>query len=88
MQDIANDIARIADSTNKKVMVLPGWLIRLASPLDSFFKEMVEMLKFWNADYTVDDSDFCKVFNVEPTPYDKALEEYVQFYRSLQEKKA
>ena len=64
-------------------MVIPGWVVHMATTLDSFFKEMIEMLKFWNQDYTVDDSDFCKVFDVKPTPYNQALQEYVQFYHSL-----
>jgi hypothetical protein len=84
-QEVANDIANIASSSNKKpkMLVLPGWAVRTIGLFDSFMKEVVEMLPNWQLDYTVDDSDFCRVFEVEPTPYDVALKEYVDFYKGV-----
>jgi hypothetical protein len=87
VEEIAKDIGRIAGSTNTIPVVLPKWSVRLASPFIPFFKEMIEMMNFWDEDYTVDDSDFCKLLDVKPTPYEKALEEQVRFYQSLQLKK-
>ena len=80
---MANDLADIVSSKNNKVMVLPGWAVRMMAVVDSFMKEMVEMLPIWKDDYTVDDSEFCKVFNVQPTPYDVALKDYVEFYKGV-----
>ncbi|KAL3905965.1 MAG: hypothetical protein SGILL_009466, partial [Bacillariaceae sp.] len=83
LQDLANDVAEITYSEKRKVLVIPGWAVRVTGFVDSFMKEMVEMLPIWREDYTVDDSDFCKVFNVQPTPYDVALKEYVDFYKEI-----
>jgi hypothetical protein len=82
VQTIADDIAKLADSKNGRVRVLPMWLVRFASLFDSFLKEMIEMMPFWSEDYTIDDSDFCKVFDVRPTSYEEALREHVEFYQS------
>jgi hypothetical protein len=42
---------------------------------------MKEMVIFWNEDYVNDDSEFMQVFNVNPTPYEQALDAYIQFYK-------
>jgi nucleoside-diphosphate-sugar epimerase len=83
IQAIANDIGRLADSTNCKVTVYPGWIVRIGSVFDSFLKEMIEMLPIWTKDYKVDDSEFCTTFNVEPTPYEEALLEYIDFFKAV-----
>lgn len=83
LNQIATDIARLADSKNSKVTVYPGWSVRLLSPFMGFMWEMIEMLPFWSNDYSVDDSGFCKTFGVEPTPYEEALTSYIEFYKSL-----
>jgi nucleoside-diphosphate-sugar epimerase len=82
IQDIANDIARLAGSSNKKVTVYPGWIVRIVSLFDTFLREMIEMLPFWSNDYTIDDSEFCDTFNVQPTPYEEALQANVDFFRA------
>lgn len=84
IQDVADDVARLSGSKNSKVSAYPGWSIRLLSPFISFMSEMVEMLPFWSQDYSVDDSDFCTTFGVQPTPYEQALQEYIEFYKGLQ----
>lgn len=83
LQQIASDIGRLSASTNTKVTVYPGWSVRLLSPFVGFMWEMIEMLPFWSSDYTVDDSDFKKTFEVEATLYEEALKEYIEFYKSL-----
>jgi len=72
LSQIAKDIASMANSSNSKVTAYPAWSIRLLSPFVGFMKEMVEMLPVWTNDYTVDDSDFCKTFGVQATPYEEA----------------
>ena len=83
LDQIAADIARLASAKNSKVTAYPGWSVRLLSPFMGFMWEMVEMLPFWSKDYTVDDSDFCKTFGVQATPYEEALTSYIDFYKSL-----
>jgi hypothetical protein len=53
----------------------------LLSPFVRFLGEMKEMVIFWNEDYVNDDSEFMQVFNVNPTPYEQALDAYIQFYK-------
>jgi nucleoside-diphosphate-sugar epimerase len=81
LQDIARDIGRLSGSENSKVTVYPGWSIKLLSPFVGFMKEMVDMLPFWSKDYTIDDSEFCKTFAVSATPYEEALQAYIDFYK-------
>ncbi|KAG7353214.1 hypothetical protein IV203_009263 [Nitzschia inconspicua] len=72
-QEIPNDIARIASiHKTPKILIMHGWIIRTMGLVDSFIKEMVEMLPIWQQDYTADDSE---VFGVEPTTSDVALKE-------------
>jgi nucleoside-diphosphate-sugar epimerase len=89
-QQVANDIAAIAYQETTKVdgvvpaidipapkvsmTVMTTWMVYLFSPFMSFMGEMIEMLDFFRKDYTVDDSDFCETFNVQPTPYDEVLD--------------
>jgi nucleoside-diphosphate-sugar epimerase len=82
LNDIAADIARLNGSTVKKVQVYPGWSVRLLSPFVGFMREMIEMLPFWQNNYTVDDSAFCKTFDVVATPYEEALKVYIDYYKS------
>lgn len=83
LSQIAHDIGRLAGSTNTTVTAYPGWSVRLLSPFMGFMWEMVEMLPFWTEDYSVNDSDFCKIFGAEATPYEDALKEYIQFYQEI-----
>ena len=91
MRQIAADIAVAAKApAPPKMQVLGKWMVYLLSPFMGFMSEMKEMLPLWVKDYQVDDSDFCKTFGMEATPYEQALNEYVQFYQQqskLQEKK-
>lgn len=87
VQQIATDVARLADSKNSRVTVFSGWSVRLLSVFMDFMGEMIEMLPFWTTAYTVDDSDFCKTFDVQATPYEDALQAYISFYHSIHDKK-
>ena len=82
MREISVDIAQYGKTKKAKMLVFPGWAVRLLSPFDSFMGEIVEMLPFWKKDYIIDDSAFCKTFNVTPTPYEEALKTYIEFYKS------
>jgi nucleoside-diphosphate-sugar epimerase len=81
LRQIAADIAKQAGKPTPKMQVLSGWMLTLLSPFVGFLGEMKEMLIFWNEDYVIDDSEFMQVFNVKPTPYEQALDAYIQFYK-------
>jgi hypothetical protein len=92
MREIAGDINAIANGnleagTRTKVLCLPHFLMSVMSLALPMMKEIHEMRSIWKADYTVDDSDFCKTFGVEATPYKEALRDYVEFYQSSQQMK-
>jgi nucleoside-diphosphate-sugar epimerase len=96
LQEIANDIAAkiaaadktttLKATTTKPVsfMVLSKWMMILMSPFMGFMGEMIEMLPFWTAAYTVDDSAFVSTFGMQATPYDEALQSLVDFYLQKQ----
>jgi nucleoside-diphosphate-sugar epimerase len=86
MQEIGNEIATLAERPSPvKFKVLGKPMVYMLSPFMSFMWEMIEMLPFWTKDYKVDDSDFCKTFDVEATPSDEALKFLVEFF--LEKKK-
>jgi nucleoside-diphosphate-sugar epimerase len=93
IQEIANDIAvkvAAADTTTTTTTkpvsfsVLSKWMLILLSPFVGFLGEILEMLPFWTAPYTVDDSEFASTFGVQATPYDSALQSLVDFYLQKQ----
>lgn len=88
LSEIAKDMSKLCgpNTTNSKVTAYPGWSVRLLSPFVGFMWEMVEMLPFWSNDYTVDDSDFIQTFGVQATPYEEALQAYIDFYKGMAEK--
>jgi hypothetical protein len=47
-----------------KPFVAPGWLLRLIGLFSRTTRGMVEMLAQWQAPYLVDDSDYCRRFDV------------------------
>jgi len=82
MQEIANDIARLAGKQSKSCYVLGPKLIAFLGYFIGFMGEVKEMLHIWTKDYQVDDTEFQEVFNVSPTPYEDALKAYVEFYQT------
>ncbi|CAJ1969710.1 unnamed protein product [Cylindrotheca closterium] len=90
MTEIAADIAQFAGAgasdklikKAKKVQVLGPTIVKILGFFMSFMREMKDMMPIWLNDYSVDDSDFCKTFGVEATPYDEALQGYITFYKS------
>ena len=84
MRQIADQLNGLLESPVKGVSVLPTFMVYALSPFMGFMKELKEMLPFWTKDYSVDDSDFCKTFNIAATPSKEALQEYVEFYKSIQ----
>jgi nucleoside-diphosphate-sugar epimerase len=96
VQEIANDIAvkvAAADNTTTTTtttikpvsfMKLNKWMLILMSPFMGFASEMIEMLPFWTAAYTVDDSAFVSTFGMQATPYHQALQSLVDFYLEKQ----
>ena len=87
MSEIANDVARLskgAKSPGIKVQTFPGWSVKMLSPFVGFLREMVEMLPYWSKDYSVVEdkqNEFCTTFNVKSTPYEHALQSYIDFYK-------
>jgi nucleoside-diphosphate-sugar epimerase len=80
---IAQDVARLEGGNKKsKVTVYAAWSVKLLGLFIGDLKNMVEMLPIWVNDYSVDDSDFRKTFDMEPTPYEEALKDYISFYKT------
>jgi nucleoside-diphosphate-sugar epimerase len=50
-----------------RVLVAPGWLLRLAGLFSRPMNGLVEMLPQWESPYLVDDASFRQRFGVEPT---------------------
>jgi nucleoside-diphosphate-sugar epimerase len=86
LTEIANLIAEKAEMPQPKLSVLPKFMIYLLSPFMGFMYEIIEMLPIWLNDYKIDDSAFIETFDEQATPQDKALEEYVAFYKQLESK--
>ena len=81
MRQIAADIAKQAGKPTPKLQVITGWMVTMLSLFVGFMGEMKEMLIIWNEDYVIDDSEFIQAFNVQPTPYEEALDATIQFYK-------
>lgn len=83
MRQIADSVNTFLETPVEGVQVLPTFMVYILSPFMGFMKELKEMLPFWTNDYSVEDSDFCKTFGIEATPIEQALNEYIDFYKSL-----
>jgi nucleoside-diphosphate-sugar epimerase len=81
LRQIAADVAKQAGKPTPKMQVFSGWMVTMLSPFVGFMGEVKEMLDIWNKDYVIDDSEFIQAFNVQPTPYEEALDAYIQFYK-------
>lgn len=89
LNEIAQDVGRLASSCSKtespkkiKLRVVGPRMVKFLAIFMSSLREIKEMLPIWTNDYSVDDSDFCKTFGAQATPYDQALHDYISFYRS------
>lgn len=91
IQDLANDVKAIIDNRplsdsstkNIKIQVFSKGVIGLLGFFMSFMAEMKEMMDSWTKPYCIDDSEFCNTFDVEATPYEQALTEYVEFFKNV-----
>ncbi len=70
----------------KKLGVKPGyfvltkWMVWLTGIFNGIIKEIYEMLYQNEFDYIFDSSKFEKQFNFKPTPYEKGIEETINYY--------
>jgi nucleoside-diphosphate-sugar epimerase len=91
LQDLANDVQAaidnrpLADSTSKnvKIQVFSKGMIGILAYFMGFMWEMKEMMDAWTKPYYIDDSEFCSTFDVQATPYEQAVTEYVGFFKNL-----
>lgn len=60
--------------TTIKVRRVPRWAIRSLGVLVPFLGATVEMMYQWEVPYLLDDGDFRRVFGVEATPMDEAID--------------
>ncbi|MBD3233297.1 MAG: NAD-dependent epimerase/dehydratase family protein [candidate division Zixibacteria bacterium] len=67
---------------NPDYTVMKKWMVWLGGLFDKQAKEVYEMLYQNEYDYQFDSSKFEKHFNFTPTPYDKGIEDTIQFYRA------
>ncbi len=61
--------------------VLKKWMVWLGGLFDKQAKEVYEMLYQNEYDYQFDSSKFEKHFSFTPTPYDKGIEDTIQFFK-------
>lgn len=62
-----------------RVAAFPWWLVRLASPFQATFKEMLEMRYLWQQPVHMDNTRLLQVLGQEPhTPLDEAVEATLQ----------
>lgn len=85
LREIAADIGTKV-GTSKSIIVIGGWLVSIMGLFVTIMSEMKEMLPFWTNDYTVDDSEFTKVFGMKATPYDDSLQALVNSYKEASAK--
>jgi nucleoside-diphosphate-sugar epimerase len=64
-----------------KYSILGKWMVKLAGMFDKQTGEVYEMLYQNEFDYEFDSSKFERFFNFRPTPYEKGIEETIEFYR-------
>jgi len=64
-------------NTNKKLSVLPMFLIKILGIFIPFMREMPEMMYQYNQDYFFDSTKFKKRFNFTPTSYQKGVKQIV-----------
>ena len=64
-------------NTNKKMMVLPMFMIRLLGLFMPLMREMPEMMYQYDRDYYFDSTKFEKRFNFKPTTYTEGVKKIV-----------
>ena len=62
----------------KKISVLPIWMIKIIGVFVPFMKEMPEMMYQYDQDYFFDSSKFEKRFNITATPYAEGVRLTIQ----------
>jgi nucleoside-diphosphate-sugar epimerase len=65
------------------VTVMPALMIRTLRPFNAYLREILDRIHCWRQDYRVDDSAIRAAFDLEATPYEEALQEYVAMYLYL-----
>lgn len=63
--------------TNKKLSILPMFLIRILGIFMPFMREMPEMMYQYDRDYFFDSTKFKKRFNFKPTSYELGVKQIV-----------
>lgn len=72
--EMAEAIRRVVANPKLPIGALPWWLIRLVSPLNETFREMLEMRYLWQRPIRLDNAKLIGVLGREPhTPLDEAL---------------
>jgi nucleoside-diphosphate-sugar epimerase len=67
-----------------RVSAFPWWLVSLASPFVTTFREMLEMRYLWRESIRMDNSRLIAVLGKEPhTPLDEAVEATLIGQRSI-----
>jgi nucleoside-diphosphate-sugar epimerase len=62
--------------------VLRKWMVRVGGVFDSLVKETYEMIYQSEHDYVFDSAKFEEFFKVTPTPYEKGIEEAIEYLKS------
>ena len=65
-----------------RMRAAPGWLIRLAGLVSPRMRELAEMRYEFEEPFVVSHEKFASTFDLEPTPYEDAIERTVEWYRT------
>ncbi len=73
-QDFVESIKRVANVPDAPTKAMPWFMLFLASPFVSLFREILEMRYLWSVDLKLDNSKLASFLGAEPhTPLDHAL---------------
>lgn len=74
--EMANAIRRVTHQPSLRITSLPWWAIRLVSPFNETFREMLEMRYLWQRPLRLTNAKLIRFLGSEPhTPLDTALQE-------------
>ena len=82
LEDIADEVNGHLDKEVEGFRVVSPWMLSSMSYFTSSSVELKEMLPWWTEDYTVQDSQFCEAFHVKATPFEEAIKQTVQWFKT------
>mmetsp|Transcript_13968 Transcript_13968/g.32403 ORF Transcript_13968/g.32403 Transcript_13968/m.32403 type:complete len:418 (+) Transcript_13968:44-1297(+) len=81
MEEIAEEVNKHLDEEVHGVRFISSWMLRSMALVSNESRELIEMLPWFVSDYTVNNGEFCDMFGVAPTRFEKSIEETVAFFK-------